>query len=69
MMSSYWVHFAKNGDLNGPGLPVWPVYNDSNPQVMRFDTKVEAMPLPRVDEFDFWDKVQKAASALAAPGQ
>jgi para-nitrobenzyl esterase len=69
MMSSYWVNFAKNGDPNGPGLPAWPLYNDSNPQVMHFDTKVEVMPLPRADEFDFWDKVQKAASVPAAWGK
>jgi para-nitrobenzyl esterase len=69
MMSSYWVNFAKNGDPNGPGLPLWPVYNDSNPQVMHFDTKVEAMPLPRVDEVDFWEKVQQAVPAPAAPGK
>jgi para-nitrobenzyl esterase len=25
-MSSYWVHFAANGDPNGTGLPAWPQY-------------------------------------------
>lgn len=65
MMSSYWVNFATKFDPNEPGLPVWPVYNDNNPQVMHFDTKVDVIPLPRGDEFDFWEKVQKVAPVPA----
>jgi para-nitrobenzyl esterase len=32
-MSSYWVNFAKSGDPNGPGLPVWPVFNNTGSKV------------------------------------
>lgn len=68
-MSSYWVNFATKGDPNGPGLPVWPVYNDNNQQLMNFGDPVHVIPTPRTDELQFWDKVNIPAAAPASGGK
>jgi para-nitrobenzyl esterase len=36
LMTSYWVNFARNGDPNGPGLPLWPEYGGAGTSVMEF---------------------------------
>ena len=59
MMSSYWVNFAANGDPNGPGLPEWPAYDENQTQVLNFGDTVQAIPLPRTTELEFWEKVNR----------
>lgn len=61
MMSSYWINFATKGDPNGKGLPIWPVWSDKDTSVLEFGDKVEAVPLPRQAEVDFWDKINLKA--------
>jgi para-nitrobenzyl esterase len=36
VMQQYWTNFAKNGDPNGPGLPVWGKYNATTKQSVEF---------------------------------
>jgi para-nitrobenzyl esterase len=55
MISSYWVNFAKSGDPNGPGLPKWPAFSESNPQAMVFDATPGARPLPNLDKLKAYD--------------
>ena len=42
-MMSYWTNFAKTGDPNGPGLPVWPKY-DKDDSLIHLDSTITAGP-------------------------
>jgi len=39
---AYWTNFAKSGDPNGPGLPAWPRYSDSDPRLLLLGSAVTA---------------------------
>lgn len=36
IMNAYWVNFAKTGNPNGKGLPLWPVYDSYKNEVFEF---------------------------------
>jgi para-nitrobenzyl esterase len=55
MISSYWVNFAKSGDPNGPGLPVWPAFTENDQKVMVFDSAPSARPVPNLDKLKVFD--------------
>jgi para-nitrobenzyl esterase len=45
VISSYWTNFAKTGNPNGAGLPVWPEYNSKNDYpVMHINPDAAASP-------------------------
>ena len=55
LMSSYWVNFAKNGDPNGPGLPRWPAFTSSSQNLMFFDARSSARPVPNMTQIKALD--------------
>ncbi|HEY2124194.1 MAG TPA: carboxylesterase/lipase family protein [Chthoniobacterales bacterium] len=65
-VSSYWVNFANTGDPNGQGLPAWPAFNNSKPEVMNLDDPSKAIPLPNaeklkaLDGYYAWRRSQEA---------
>jgi para-nitrobenzyl esterase len=65
-MSSYWVNFARSGDPNGRGLPVWKAHQAGNQQdgmLLDADPASEHLPAPaRLALLDkLWDRQQHGA--------
>ncbi len=54
-MSTYWTNFAKYGDPNGKGVPVWPAFSDANPVVMYFNKIPYSGPVPSAESLKVLD--------------
>jgi para-nitrobenzyl esterase len=48
-MATYWTNFAKYGNPNGEGLPQWPAFSDTNPEVMYFSQTPHIGPVPSAE--------------------
>lgn len=46
LMHVYWVNFAKTGNPNAKGLPLWPIYNPANNEVFEFKQDGSAGNIP-----------------------
>lgn len=56
--NSYWVNFAKTGNPNGNGLPVWPAYSPKSDIILDFTEKeAVAGPDPWKERLDLTERV------------
>jgi para-nitrobenzyl esterase len=55
LMSTYWTNFARSGDPNGPGLPVWPAFSAADQRAMVLDARSSARPVPNIAPIKAWD--------------
>ena len=54
-MTDYWTNFAKTGDPNGEGLPLWPQYNASDEMLMELKAGPAPIALPDEDKLTALD--------------
>jgi para-nitrobenzyl esterase len=54
-MATYWTNFAKHGNPNGEGVPVWPAFSDANPVVMYFGQTAHIGPVPSAESLKSLD--------------
>ena len=54
-LMSYWVNFAKTGDPNGAGLPVWPSYKSSDEAFLEINNTPRVLHHYQKAKFDAYD--------------
>lgn len=54
-VATYWTNFAKRGDPNGDGVPVWPRFRDDDRRVMYFHDTAQPGPVPSADSLAVLD--------------
>ena len=70
IMNIYWANFAKTGNPNGKGVPVWPLYNIQKDEILDIDLdgKASGKPDPREARFDVIEKAFKKRDKIQTRG-
>lgn len=70
IMNTYWANFAKTGNPNGDGLPVWPLYNTQKEEILdiELDGKLVGKPDPRKARLDVIEKAFKFRARVQSRG-
>ena len=56
-ISSYWVNFAKSGNPNGPGLPLWPAFTNADNSVLYLGDPIIVGGVANMDGLRVFDAV------------
>ena len=55
LLSTYWTNFAKHGNPNGRGVPAWPEFTASKPELMYFHNGAQPGPVPSAQSLEVLD--------------
>lgn len=55
-ISQYWVNFARTGNPNGEGLPVWPRYHGTTDESLQFGNSIQTSVSVRQEKLDLFDR-------------
>ena len=64
-LNRYWINFAKTGNPNGAGLPLWPRFTAKDQRYMGLGDKTGPIAVPNKAQLDAlsayyaWRKAQK----------
>jgi para-nitrobenzyl esterase len=65
VLPEYWTNFAKYGDPNGPGLPVWPSFRESRDTVMFLGEQSRAEAIPGEQNLKRLDRIYAIAKFVS----
>jgi para-nitrobenzyl esterase len=70
IMNTYWTNFAKTGNPNSNGVPVWPLYDTQKEEILDIDLDGKAIGKPdsRKSRFNVIEKAFKQRDRLQARG-
>jgi para-nitrobenzyl esterase len=66
VMATYWTNFAKSGDPNGEGVPVWPNFTRAVERVLHIGESETAGGVPNLEELQRLDLRYRSLRGVAA---
>lgn len=70
ILNTYWVNFAKSGNPNGEGLPVWPSYNTEKEEILdiQSDGQIVGKSDTRKQRLDVIEKATECRTRIQSRG-